>query len=155
MEENNNWCQSVTGVLIKNNRVLLARHTYGSGKGLLIVPGGYAMIGESPQEAVKREYMEEVGIAVEPGEILAIRFNIKDWYIAFSLEHISGEPRSDGCENSEVVWLPVEEALERDDVPGLTKSLIRCKISGAGGLRPIPYISSGDNAPYALYGVGK
>lgn len=35
-----NWGQSVTGVVIKDNKVLLARHTYGGGKGLLIVPGG-------------------------------------------------------------------------------------------------------------------
>lgn len=33
-----NWGQSVTGVVIKENKVLLARHTYGGGKGLLIVP---------------------------------------------------------------------------------------------------------------------
>ena len=30
MENNNtNWCQSVTGIVIKDNKVLLARHTYG------------------------------------------------------------------------------------------------------------------------------
>ena len=38
--ENTNWGQSVTGVVIKENKVLLARHTYGGGKGMLIVPGG-------------------------------------------------------------------------------------------------------------------
>lgn len=36
---NTNWSQSVTAVVIKEGRVLLARHTYGAGKGLLIIPG--------------------------------------------------------------------------------------------------------------------
>ena len=50
--DNTNWCQSVTGVVIKDGRVLLARHTYGAGKGKLIVPGGYVEYGESPQQAI-------------------------------------------------------------------------------------------------------
>ena len=48
--ENTNWGQSVTGVAIKDNKVLLARHTYGGGKGKLIIPGGYVNKGETPQE---------------------------------------------------------------------------------------------------------
>ena len=38
VEENTNWSQSVTGIVIKDGKVLLARHTYGPGKGRLIVP---------------------------------------------------------------------------------------------------------------------
>ena len=33
--ENTNWGQGVAGVVIKDNKVLLARHTYGNGKGML------------------------------------------------------------------------------------------------------------------------
>lgn len=82
-EENTNWSQSVTGIVIRDNKVLLARHTYGPGKGKLIVPGGYVKWQESPQEALKREYMEETGVAVEPLDVIGIRFNQKDWYVAF------------------------------------------------------------------------
>ncbi|MBE6926569.1 MAG: NUDIX hydrolase, partial [Ruminococcaceae bacterium] len=60
--ENTNWGQSVTAVVIKENKVLLARHTYGGGKGMLIVPGGYVNSGETPQQALIREYMEETRI---------------------------------------------------------------------------------------------
>ncbi len=56
---NTNWQQSVTAVVIKDNKVLLGRHTYGAGKGKLIIPGGYVNVGESPQKAVKREYLED------------------------------------------------------------------------------------------------
>lgn len=64
--QNTNWGQSVAGVVIKDGKVLLARHTYGDGKGLYIVPGGYVNYNESPQEAVIREYQEETNIKVKP-----------------------------------------------------------------------------------------
>lgn len=90
MENNHtNWSQSVTGVVINNGKVLLARHTYGAGKGLLIVPGGYVEYGELPQQALKREYLEETNTVIEPKNIIAVRFNAHDWYVAFRAEYIS------------------------------------------------------------------
>jgi len=152
MEHNNtNWCQSVTGVVIKDNKVLLARHTYGSGKGLYIVPGGYVEFGEMPQDAVKREIFEETKIVAEPKNIIGIRFNDKDWYVAFSAEYVSGEASSDGDENDAVVWMDIEEALNREDVPGLTETLIQCALKEAEGFRPLPYVSR--NRPGFLYGI--
>ena len=152
MEHNNtNWCQSVTGVVIKDNKVLLARHTYGSGKGMYIVPGGYVEFGEMPQDAVKREIFEETKIVAEPKNIIGIRFNDKDWYVAFSAEYVSGEATSDGDENDTVVWMDIEEALNREDVPGLTKTLIQCALKEAEGFRPLPYVSR--NRPGFLYGI--
>ena len=151
-EKNTNWCQSVTGVVIKNGKVLLARHTYGGGAGKLIIPGGYVNVGETPQDALKREFMEETNIVVEPVEIIGIRFNMKDWYIAFKAEYVSGEATSDNDENSEVVWMDVKEALEREDVPELTKKLVEAAVSGIGGLQKKEYESK-SHAPYSLYCV--
>lgn len=146
---NTNWSQSVTAVVIKEGRVLLARHTYGAGKGLLIIPGGYLNFGEMPREAIIREYLEETGVLIEPKELIGIRFNTKDWYAAFRGEYVSGEARPDNDENSEAVWLDVDEALSRDDVPDLTKKLIQCALKG--GFVEIPY--SGKNPPYVLFGA--
>lgn len=39
-KDNTRWTQSVAGVCIKDGKVLLARLTYGKGKGKLIIPGG-------------------------------------------------------------------------------------------------------------------
>ena len=154
MENNHtNWSQSVTGVVINNGKVLLARHTYGAGKGLLIVPGGYVEYGELPQQALKREYLEETNTVIEPKNIIAVRFNAHDWYVAFRAEYISGEAVSDNDENSEVVWLAVEEALSREDVADLTKKLIRCALDDQSGLTPIPYYGSQKNGKGYLYGV--
>jgi NADH pyrophosphatase NudC (nudix superfamily) len=152
MEHNNtNWCQSVTGVVIKDNKVLLARHTYGSGKGMYIVPGGYVEYGEMPQDAVKREILEETKIVAEPKNIIGIRFNDKDWYVAFSAEYVSGEATSDHEENSEVLWVDVEEALSREDVPELTKKLIESAVKKEAGLHKEEYNGSTKHGPYSLY----
>jgi ADP-ribose pyrophosphatase YjhB (NUDIX family) len=153
MEENTNWGQSVTGIVIRQGKVLLARHTYGTGKGKLIVPGGYVKIGETPQDALKREFLEETGIVVEPKEIIAIRFNSHDWYIAFRAEYISGEAVSDHDENDEVLWMETGEALLRDDVPDLTKKLIQCALSESVGLVPLPYQGNPKNGKGYLYGI--
>ena len=153
MENNNtNYGQSVTGVVINDGKVLLARHTYGGGKGMLIVPGGYVEYGESPQAALIREYAEETGVNVEPKNIIGIRFNTHDWYVAFRAEYISGEPRSDRDENSEVIWVDVWDALQREDVPDLTKKLIKSAISEQIGLSELEYTST-KYAPFSLYGL--
>ena len=133
-----NWGQSVTGVVIKDNKVLLARHTYGGGKGKLIIPGGYLENGETPQDALRREFMEEVGVAVQPGGIIGVRFNAHDWYVVFRAEYVSGVARSDGDENSEVLWVDCQEVQARDDVPELTKLMVRSALRG-DGLERIPY----------------
>jgi len=146
-----NWGQSVTGVVIKENKVLLARHTYGGGKGFLIVPGGYVNVDETPQEALVREYMEETKVTVKPLDVIGIRFNMHDWYIAFRAEYVSGEATSDHEENSEVLWVDVEEALTREDVPELTKKLIESAVKKDTGLHKEEYNGSTKHGAYSLY----
>ena len=149
--ENTNWGQSVAGVVIKDNTVLLARHTYGNGKGMLIIPGGYVNFGETPQDALKREFMEETNILIEPKNIIGIRFNMHDWYIVFTAEYVSGKAISDNDENSEVLWIDVNQALTRDDVPELTKEMIRSAVSKSYGLQYTNYAGNQKHAPYSLY----
>lgn len=150
-ENQTNWGQSVTGVVFKEGKVLLARHTYGSGKGKLIIPGGYVNQGETPQAALVREFKEETNITVEPMELIGVRFNMHDWYIAFRAKYISGKEQSDHDENSEVVWMEIQEALGREDVANLTKALIKSAMKSEEGLCQAEYISSEKYAPYSLY----
>lgn len=127
-----NWSQSVAGVCLKGGKVLLARHTYGSGNGKLIIPGGYVKFGEVPEETLVREYLEETGVRVKAGRLLGVRFSAKDWYAVFAAEYVEGDARSDGDENSEVVWLDIGEALKDETVPGLTKTMIEQALKETG-----------------------
>ncbi|MBQ8578631.1 MAG: NUDIX hydrolase [Clostridia bacterium] len=151
--ENTDWSHSVTAVVQKDGCVLLARHTYGGGKGKYIVPGGYLEHGETPEEAVKREYFEETGIVIEPRRVIALRCNAHDWYLAFSADYVSGEPTSDGDENDDVAWMNTDEALSRDDVPDTTKKLILCARNAASGFERLPYNGNPKNGWGVLYGV--
>ena len=58
------------------------------------------------------------------------------------------EAHSDGEENSEVVWMEPQEALSRDDVPELTKIMIR-KAFQPGAWASVPFQSS--HNPCSLY----
>ncbi len=148
--EQTNWGQSVSGVLIIDNQVLLARHTYGNGKGKLIVPGGYVQHNETPQAALKREFLEEVNLIIEPKELIGIRFNALDWYLGFAVDYIDGEVKPDNDEISEAIWLNIEEALSREDVPENTKLYIKAALNKSAGLKPTPF--EGRNPPCTLYG---
>ncbi|MBO4532763.1 MAG: NUDIX hydrolase [Treponema sp.] len=130
--EKTNWSQSVGGVCIRDGKVLLARHTYGAGKGMFIIPGGYVNFGEIPEETLVREYQEETGITVKAGKLIGMRFSAKDWYAVFEAIYVEGEARSDGDENDQVVWMNPEEALANESVPELTKKMISCAVSGKG-----------------------
>lgn len=152
MEHNHtNWQQSVTGVVIREGKVLLARHTYGPGKGRLIVPGGYVQEGETPEDALKREFLEETKVTVEPRRVIGIRFNAHDWYVAFAADYISGTASSDQDENDLVVWLDAAEALTREDVPDLTKKLIQAAQRPDSGFPLVPYESRVRSGPGTLY----
>ena len=77
-----------------------------------------------------------------------------DWYVAFRAEYIFGEAVSDADENSEVIWLDVDEALGREDVANLTKELIKRAVSSIPCLViDESYKESGKYAPYSFYGI--
>ena len=149
---NTDWGRSVAGVVLKNGKVLLARHTYGNGTGLLVIPGGYIEHDETPQDALRREFLEETGIVVEPRRLIGSRFNAKNWYVVFTADHISGEPRSDQDENSEVIWMDTAEVMEREDIPDLTKALVRCALNEENAFGLVPYENTSRHGPGFLYG---
>ena len=150
-ENHSNLKQSVAGIVIKEDKFLLVRHTYGAGKGKLIIPGGFVNRGETPQEAITREIFEETGITVNPKEVVGIRFNTHDWYVVFKADYIKGIANSDEVENSEVAWLSIDEIKIRDDIPELTKKLVASVCESNKSLRYVFYEGNIENAPYSLY----
>lgn len=150
-EENTNWQQSAAGIVERDGKVLLVRHTYGAGRGMLIIPGGYVKNGETPQAACRREIFEETGVTAEPLGIVGVRFNLKDWYVVFAAGYISGAAHSDGDENSEAVWIDINAALTREDVPDLTKKLLSAYLDGGCKLKETEFKSREKHGEYSLY----
>jgi len=116
---------SVGAIVLRGDDVLLVRHTYGSAAGQLLNPSGYIKQGEMPLEGLKREILEETGIEINPLGLLAVRCSIKDWWLVFLSEYVSGEVRSDNLENNEALFMPCEEALCHKDITDATRTLIK------------------------------
>jgi 8-oxo-dGTP pyrophosphatase MutT (NUDIX family)/predicted kinase len=124
-----------TAVLPRDDagRILLVR---------LIDSGNWATIGgavepdETPRDGAIREAEEEAGVTVELGEILGVlggpEYAVtylngdESAYVVtvFDATVISGNPRPDEDETSEVGWFRPEE-LPIDEMGGLTKALFR------------------------------
>ena len=55
----NNRKLSASCVVIKDNHVLVVKHTYGAAKGKYLIPGGFSEENEMPQVTAEREVLEE------------------------------------------------------------------------------------------------
>ena len=119
---------AVCGILDINGKILFVRHTYGPAKERILIPGGYVKEGELPSEAVKREFFEETGVNAEAESVFAVQFRTEQWIIVFRLRYISGEPHSDGYENSEVLLLTPQEAVERHDITNMSRAILKAYI---------------------------
>lgn len=105
---------SVDGVLIENRRVLLVRRGREPFKGMYALPGGFVEYGESVEEAIVREVLEETGLRVVPKRLVGV-YSDKDRdprghtiSVAFLLERIEGNIRS-GDDAYEALFFPIDE----------------------------------------------
>lgn len=153
MEQNNNLSWGVGGVVLRDNEILLVRHTYGAAKGQLLIPGGYVQNGEMPEAAIIREVLEETGVTVTVKELIGIRFQIKNWYAIFLLDYESGEPKSDGDENDFVGFVPLAEAARHKDMTKLSRLIVESVIGGVTEIPLNDYYSSENRNEYMLYGI--
>lgn len=115
---------AVCGILEIDGKILFVRHTYGQAKDRILIPGGYVKEGELPSEAVSREIFEETGVRSEAGSLFAVQFKTEQWCVVFRMNYISGEPKSDGYENSEVLLLTIEEAIKRSDITNMSRAIL-------------------------------
>ena len=69
------------GLIIKDNKVLLIKKFGGPYNGKLDLPGGTIEFGERPEDALKRELMEEVGIEVVDYQLFDVDSVFFDWQV--------------------------------------------------------------------------
>lgn len=72
----------VSGILIRDGKCLIASRSYGSSKGMFEFPGGKVEAGESKEEALKREWKEELGIELESIRYFASSQDQQDYRIS-------------------------------------------------------------------------
>ena len=68
--EGMNMRRIIAAAIVKENKVLIAKRKYGTLAGYWEFPGGKIEAGETPQEALKREIMEELDTEITIGELV-------------------------------------------------------------------------------------
>ena len=148
----NNKFYTVCGITEIGGKILLVRHTYGSAKDRILLPGGFVQEGELPDRAVEREILEETGVTAKVRSVFAVQFKPEQWCVVFIMDYVGGEPRSDGHENSEILLLTAEEAISRTDITNLSRELITAYAKHGAALGKSEYVpASSDSASYSLY----
>ena len=150
----NNKCFAVCGIVENNEKILFVRHTYGVAKDRILLPGGYVKENELPTIAIEREIFEETGISCKAKDLFSMQFKSEQWCAVFTMEYISGEPKSDGYENSEVLLLTIEEALSQNDLTNMSREILKAYKENKTGLKKSDYISKDRTEnDYVFFGV--
>ncbi len=68
---------SARGILQYNHQILFARYEM-SGKQFYALPGGQQIMGETLEECVKREFLEETGLEVKVGNLVLVNEFIEE-----------------------------------------------------------------------------
>lgn len=150
----NNKFYTVCGITEIDGRILLVRHTYGTAKGRILLPGGYVAENELPTAAAEREILEETGIKTAARSLMSMQFKSDQWCAVFIMDYISGTPKSDGHENSEVLLLTAEDAVKREDITNMSRQVLTAYMNGYSELSKSEYLpASASRENYVIFGV--
>ena len=122
---------AVSAAIIRDGHVLIARRARGASLGVFTLPGGVVEAGETLQQAIVREVMEETGIVIEPVALAGHReFIARDdagrvlrhfVILCFAARWISGDGTPHLEELSELRWVRPAELADLPTTEGLAE----------------------------------
>jgi NAD+ diphosphatase len=118
-------CPAVITLIIKDDKILLAHNRSFKGNMYSLI-AGFVEAGETLEECVKREIMEEVGLKVKNIKY----FSSQPWpfpnslMVGFTAEYESGEIAVDGAEISDAKWFDVNNLPELPDQISIARKII-------------------------------
>lgn len=150
----NNKYYTVCGIVEIEGKVLLVRHTYGTAKNRILLPGGFVRENELPTDAIEREILEETGVVAKAKSVVTVQFKPNQWCVVFSMEYISGTPKSDEYENDEVYLLSIEEAIKADNITNMSREVLSAYMKHRSELCKSDYVpASSDKNKYVIFGI--
>lgn len=121
------------GIIRKDNKVVLIRKARGAYTGKLDLPGGGIEYGETPEETLKRELLEEVGVEVSSYKLKKAITHYEIWQVDNDLKEdlshyaiiyevniendnsIKATP--DGLDSLGAAWYDIDKLDEKDLSP--------------------------------------
>ena len=110
----------VAALIRAEGKILICQRPGHKARGLLWeFPGGKVDPGETPQDALKRECMEELGIRLAVGELFArVSHRYPDLSVRLSLYEASiAEGNPQNLEHRDIRWVSPGELLDYDFCP--------------------------------------
>jgi len=127
------------GVMIKNEKIALIKKSRGAYTGKLDLPGGSFEHGETPEECVTREILEETGLVVTDLELIAasavnLQWNCEEENDIEDLHHIGIfykiqwkddeiKKDADGLDSLGANWFDIK-TLDIENISPLTKFIL-------------------------------
>lgn len=120
---------AVSAAIVRDGQVLLVRRAQPLAQGLYTLPGGVVEIGETLEQALKREIQEETGLSIKPAGLAGHReFILRDGarvarhfiILAFAARWINGEPVLNE-ELAEARWIRPGEVSALKGTEGLAE----------------------------------
>lgn len=103
--------QVVAAVIIKDGKVFATQRGYGEWKDWWEFPGGKIEVGETPEEALKREIREELATEIEVGDMLTtVEYDYPKFHLTmhcYLCTIISGQLSL--LEHESARWLAIDE----------------------------------------------
>lgn len=147
---------AVAGVVRSNEgKWLVVKKRYGGLKGQWSLPAGFVEMGETADEAVIREVLEETGIQCQVKGLIGLRTGVIKGEISDNLLHFLLEPVNDqvvshqDIELFEARFMEPEELLHEKDASIILQYLIRNDITFSK--QAIDNLNPGDQFGYTAY----
>jgi ADP-ribose pyrophosphatase YjhB (NUDIX family) len=105
----------VGAIVLRDDKALWVRQTYGYLKGKWSTPWGFVDWGDTPDGAAVRETLEEAGVVAEVEGLIGVqnRANPKNGrpnlYLIYLCRHVSGEPTPDHVETDAARYFSLAE----------------------------------------------
>ena len=115
----------VAAVIRKDDKIFATQRGYGEFKGMYEFPGGKIEKGETPEEALKREIKEELGVTIETdGFIATIEHDYPDFHLIMDCYYahvVEGVIKAN--EHMALRWISVDEIAGLEWLPADWKVL--------------------------------